>query len=72
MRGLSTPAERSAYAADWESAIGPEWETWPIVGRAFDGQPIRDIGRGWGYGVKEPGGYVCSPIAYAVRGDIRG
>ena len=49
----------------WEEAIA-KFDSWEKVGEAEDGSPIRRHFY-WGDGVREPSGYVCSPIAYSVR-----
>jgi len=54
-----------ARRISWEVAIG-FWDWLPVVGEAEDGAPIRKH-PSWGTGVKEPSGYVCSPVAYSVR-----
>lgn len=60
-----TRQEANARAARWEHAIA-RFDEWDQVGVAEDGSPIR-AGFGYGPSVREPSGFVCSPIAYSVR-----
>jgi hypothetical protein len=52
-------------AADWDAAVA-SFDQWPIVGYVPSGDPIRRHPV-WGDGVREPSGFVCSPIAFNVR-----
>lgn len=53
----------------WEIVCG-FFDWFPQIGVACDGSPVRMLGE-WGEGVREPTGYVCSPIAYSVRKEFR-
>ena len=60
-----TREQANERARSWDIAVA-DFDNWPQVGLAEDGSPIRRHA-GWGEGVREPSGYVCSPIAYSVR-----
>jgi hypothetical protein len=49
------------------------FSVFPQVGVAFDGSPIRAVGRPGDadHCAQEPGGYMCSPIAYSVRAQFK-